>query len=244
MKTRLLSAIFSFFLFTSLAFAQISTKVGAGGGLVTPSGDYGGSTVDFYNGTKYGLSSGYNFHAKAKVSILTFALKGEIDYSKLSNDGNAFDDGRGTVEVSQSVLAFRVGPEFRIDIPLFPLTPYLDANVAMNNISGEVTYQGVSSVPSGTYDIESATRFGLGFGGGVEFSLGPGMVLDLGVHYNLINLIGKEYKSDVDARRIDAYTAINDDSDPLNISGDDDHFIKDSRAMSNLQFTLTVLFGI
>lgn len=243
MKTRIISVIALLVVFSSLSLAQISVKIGAGAGYVTPAGDNGGSTVDFYNGTKYGMSSGYNFHAKAKVSILTFAVNGVIDYSKFSNDGNAFDDGRGEVEVSQSILSFRVGPEFRLDIPLVPIVPYIDANVAMNTISGEVIYQGVAEVPSGTYEIESATRFGFGFGGGVEFSLGPAMTLDLGIHYNLVNPLGKEYKADADARRIDAYTSLNDDSDPFSAVGNDDHFISDSRSISNLQFTLTVLFG-
>lgn len=243
MKTRIFLIVFFASLFISTGLSQISVKVGAGGGYVTPAGDYGGTTVDFYNGTKYGMSSGYNFHAKAKVAVLTFAVNGAIDYSKFTNDGNAFDDGRGTVEVSQSILSFRVGPEFRLDIPLVPIVPYIDANVAMNTITGEVMYQGIAEVPSGTYELESATRFGLGFGGGVEFSLGPAMTLDLGIHYNLVNLFGKEYNADTGANRIDAYTSLNDDSDPFSVVGNDDHFISDSRSISNLQFTLTVLFG-
>jgi opacity protein-like surface antigen len=245
MKLKIYLSAVTILFFTAAAFPQISIKLGAGGGVVTPAGDYGGSTVDFYNGTKYGLSTGYNLHVKAKVALLSFAFKGEIDYSSFSNDGTAFDDGRGTVEVSQSILAVRVGPEFRFDIPLMPITPYIDVNLAMNSISGEVIYNGVAEVPSGTYDVESATRFGIGLGGGVEFSLGPVMTLDLGIHYNMVNLLGKEYKSiTTNPNRIDGYTSVNDDKDPLYADNDNVHFISDSRSINNIQFTLTLLFGI
>lgn len=230
------------FCFTSINYAQISLKVGGGIGYVTPSGDYGGTTMDFYNGTKYGLSSGYNLHLKAKVSVLVLAVKAEVDYSSFSNDGEALP-GQGAVDLSQKILALRVGPEFRFDIPMVPLVPYLDVNIALNTISGEVKFQGTpGSVPSGTYEISSASRIGFGFGGGVEFSLGPVMTLDAGIHYNLVNPLGKEYKSNLNFRRIDAYTALNDDKDPL-YNTDPNAVVADSRSISNLQFTLTVLFG-
>jgi opacity protein-like surface antigen len=240
---RILFPVFIIIFFTTTIFAQVSLKIGGGGGVVLPASDYSGSTVDFYNGVKYGLSTGYNLHVRAKASLLSFAFKGEIDYSRFSNDGNATSTGQGRIEVSQGILSLRVGPEFRIDIPLVPLTPYIGANIAMNTIGGEVTFLGVSEVPSGTYDIESVTRFGLGFGGGVEFSLGPFMVLDIGIHYNFVNLFGKDYETKTNPRRLDAYLSVNDDKDPL-YGADDENIVPDSRSISNIQITATLLFGI
>lgn len=234
--------LFAVFCFTSINYSQVSLKVGGGLGYVTPAGDYGGTTMDFYNGSKYGLSSGFNLHLKAKVAILMLAVKAEVDYSSFSNDGEALP-GQGQVELSHKILALRVGPEFRIDIPLVPIVPYLDANIALNTISGEVTFQGTpNSVPSGTYEIASASRIGFGFGGGVEISLGPVMTLDAGIHYNLVNPLGKQYKSNTNFRRIDSYTALNDDKDPL-YNTDPSAVISDSRSISNIQFTLSLLFG-
>lgn len=228
--------------FTSISFSQISLKVGAGAGYVTPSGDYGGSIQDFYLGTKYGLSSGYNLHLKAKASILTFAAKAEIDYSSFSNT-EEWQPGKEE-EVIQKILSFRVGPEFRFDIPLFPITPYIDAYVSLNTISGSFQFKSrPDGLPSDKIDIESASRIGLGFGGGAEISIVPMMFLDLGIHYNLVNALGKEYKTVVNANRIDAYKYLNDDKDPLYSVSSDEHIISDSRAINNLQFTLTVLFG-
>ncbi|QQS36327.1 MAG: porin family protein [Ignavibacteriales bacterium] len=228
--------------FSSLTFSQLSVKVGGGLGYVTPSGDYSGNTTEFYNGTKYGLSSGFNLHLKAKVEVLSISLKGELDYSSFSNDGNATST-QDKVELSHKILSLRVGPEFKINIPMVPITPYVDANVAFNTISGEVSFQGVQRVPSRTYEIPSESRIGFGFGGGVEISLGPVMTLDAGIHYNLVNPIGKEYKSVPSFDRVDAYTSLNDEKDPLYNSSDDKTVVANARSINNLQFTLSVLFG-
>lgn len=225
------------------AFSQIDIKIGGGLGTSLPMADLAGETTDFYAGTKYGLSTGYDFHLKGKVSFLVLSLRGEIDYSTMSNTGQA-EPGQGSIELSQKVLAFRVGPEFRIDIPLLPITPYLHANLAMNNISGEVTFQGVSKVPSKTYEIESATRFGLGVGAGAEISIGPAMTLDLGLAYNFLNLLGKEYNSVSSPDREDAYTSLNDDVDPAFLITSDKNIIANSRVMSNFQITASLLIGI
>jgi hypothetical protein len=71
-----------------------------------PSGDYGGTIQEFYTGTKYGMSSGYNFHLKAKVSaILTFAAKAEIDYATFSNK-EEWEPGKEE-EVNHKYLIFQ-----------------------------------------------------------------------------------------------------------------------------------------
>ncbi len=241
MKNLILCVLITF-IFSSVSFSQLSVKVGGGLGYVTPTGDYGGSTTDFYNGTKYGLSSGYNLHLKAKVSILSISFKGELDYSNLSNDGNA-TSSQDKIELSHKIVALRVGPEFKINIPMVPITPYLDANVAFNTISGEVTFQGVQRVPSRTYEIGSESRIGFGFGGGVEISLGPVMTLDAGIHYNLVNPVGREYKSVPSFDRVDAYTSLNDEKDPLYNAANDRTVVANARSINNLQFTLSVLFG-
>lgn len=228
--------------FTTTSFPQISLKVGGGVGYVTPAGDLGGSIQDFYLGTKYGMSNGYNLHLKAKASILTFAAKAEIDYASFSNK-EEWESGKEE-EVSQNILSFRVGPEFRFDIPLSPITPYVDAYVSLNTITGSFQFKSrPDGLPSDKRDIESATRIGVGFGGGAELSIGPMMFLDLGIHYNMVNLLGKEFNATTSPNRIDSYLSLNDDKDPLYAINSDEHIIADSRAINNLQFTLTVLFG-
>ena len=232
--------------FSSPVFSQgIKLQAGAGIGYEMPTGDYGGTTVDYYNGTKYGLSGGLNFHAKGRVGAAGFQLGAEIGYTSLSNKGDAEASGQGEVEVSQKVISIKLGPEYMINIPAVPLKPYVGANLALNTISGEVTFGGVSSVSSGTFDVKSTTRFGLGIGGGVVYKLGPLMSLDLNISYNLMNLFGKKFEvvDPTNPSRLDSYVRLNDDKDPL-AGINADNFIGGSRSISSLQAGLSVMFGI
>ena len=239
-----LTAIFITIILSTITSAQITLQVGGGMGIVSPSGDYGGTTIEFYNGTKYGLETGSSFHAKARVGVLSFNIFGMIDYTTLSGEGES-EPGKGKVEVSQSVLSLKVGPEFHIGIPLAPVGVYFDGSVGLNTISGEVIFNGVSKVPSGTNDVESESRVGFGLGGGVLLDIIPMLTIDIGIHYNWMNPFGKIYTSKVPSShpRLDAYTSLNDDKDPL-FGVTDDNIIENSRSMENWQFTLTLLFGI
>jgi hypothetical protein len=139
----------------------------------------------------------------------------------------------------------KVGPEFPITIPLSPITPYLMGFVAVNTFSGEVEFQGVSGVPSGTYDLASATRVGVGGGGGVTFNAGP-LKLDFSIQYHLINFTGNEYKLEnvTSHERLDNYTSLNDGADPAYVNGSNAHFIQDDRGIGAMEFKLTAMFGI
>ncbi len=231
--------------FLSVSSAQITAQVGGGLSYNIPQGDAGGSADDFYNGTKYGLSSGYSFFAKARAGIIGTSFFAEIDYSSLNGDGNA-DNNNGKVEVSLKNFSVKLGPEIMIDIPLSPVTPYFAPYLMFNQLSGEVKLQGLSKVPSGNYNIESAARIGAGGAAGILLKLNPGLKLDLSVHYQFLNLFGKEFKSvnPSTVRRIDSYTTLNDDKDPLYSSSSDEHFISDKRSINNIQFKLGLMIGI
>jgi len=229
---------------TSAGYSQISLQVGGGLGYITPTGDYSGSTNDFYNGTKYGMSSGYNFHAKGRVGVLGFNIFGIIEYSKISGDGES-EPGQGQVENSHSIFSIKAGPEFNVSPPLSPIGFYLDGFLSVNTFSGTVKFQGVSQVPSGENDLKSDTRIGAGGGGGILFDILPVVTLDFGIHYNFYNLFGKQYTSiSTSHERLDNYTSLNDDKDPLFEAGNDEHIIGDSRSMNAWQFTLTAMIGI
>jgi hypothetical protein len=244
-----LSRILSVFAIITLAVgavqAQVTLQVGGGAGLALPASDYAGTTIEYYNGTKYGLASGLNVHAKARVGVLGFRLTGEVDYSTFSNDGEA-QPGQGAVEISQKVFAFKVGPEFYIGLPAVPVTPYIGANVALNRFSGQAKFQGVAKLPSATYDLKSATRIGVGFTGGVILKFGVLTSLDLGVSYDLLNTSGKAWEDDnpTQDQRIDSYLTLNDDKDPLYKAGDDKHIIGNARTINAVQIKATIMFGL
>jgi hypothetical protein len=231
---------------SSVMYSQITLQVGAGGGYLAPTGDYAGSTVDFYNGTKYGMSSGYNFNGKVRVGLLGFDLFGMIEYSSISGDGQSDPDNKNSqIESTQKIFSIKAGPEFNIEFPLSPVGIYFDGFLSVNTFSGTVSFQGVSGVASGDYDLGTTTRVGAGGGGGVLLDFIPVVTLDLGVHYNWYNLTGKQYNSiNTNLQRIDAYTSLNDDADPLYSESSSVHIIGESRSINAWEFTLTAMIGI
>ncbi len=229
-------------LFASSTSAQLKLQVGAGAGVLLPMGDYKGETTDFYAGTKYGLSTGINLQAKARLGLPGFTLVGGILYGHLSNSGNSEVSGQGTVDVSQSILTIKAGPEITIPLPAAPLTPYIGANLSWNSISGKTTFLGVSRVPSGDADMASASRIGIGINAGVVIKLGAMMNLDLGAEYAFVNPLTKEFTAGTN--RLASYTSLNDDKDPLYAAGNNDHFIAGSRSISTLSVMATLMFGL
>ena len=49
--------------------SQVNMKLGGGIGVMSPASDFSGSTLEYYNGSRYGLSSGLNIHGKAKIGL-------------------------------------------------------------------------------------------------------------------------------------------------------------------------------
>ena len=238
-----LSAVLIVLVFASQTNAQVTFQVGGGIGYSVPSGDYGGTTSDYYAGTKYGMEPGFNFHGKARVGLLFINAFGEIGYTTFSGSGEA-EPGIGNIDISHKWVSIKLGPEFAMNIPMSPITPYFQGFLSLNSLSGTVEFQGVSNVPSGTYDIASATRIGIGAGAGVTFSLG-GIKLDANIQYHLINLAGKEFKETITSHeRLDGYTSINDQKDPLYSATSTGHFINEDRGISAIEFKLSAMFGL
>ncbi len=233
------------FLASSPVRAQVTLQLGVGGGVTIPRAEYAGSISDFYNGTKYGFGTGLDLHAKARIGLIGWRFAGEVDYSSLSKSGE-IGPGLGTADLSQKVLGLRVGPEFYLGVPLAPVTPYIGANVELNKFSGQVQFQGDMRVPSGTYDMTSATRLGVGFNGGLLVNLGTFTSLDLGFWYDLLNATGKSWDSGSSSveQRLNSYQALNDDKDPLYKAGDYNHFIGNPRNINEFQVTATFMIGL
>ena len=248
MRTSLLAVGLFFAVFVlcpSPSRAQVSLQVGAGGGVTLPMGDFGGSTADYYAGTKYGLSTGYNVHVKGRIGIAGIKLTGEAGYSQLTNSGAGIDPNQGKVELTQNIISVKVGPEYQFNIPLAPVKPYVGANIAMHFFEGETTFQGLSKVPTGTIKTEATARFGAGVSGGAVLSMGPLLSLDVGVHYDFMNLLGKEYKdlNTTQDLRVDSYLALNDKADPAYDPANDKHIVGTSRSISALMVTATLMVG-
>jgi opacity protein-like surface antigen len=224
--------------------SPFTLQVGVGFGSVSPKGDFVGSTTEYYSGTNYGQSGGIDYQVKARIGILGLNLVGQMDYASLSNNGNS-TPGQGSIDLSQKILSLKLGPEFKLSIPLFPVTPYIGANISFNHFSGNVSFQGVASVPTGEYDIKNDSRVGYGISGGVIINI-VGLTLDVGAQYNILNAFGKKFNvaNPTQSKRVDSYLALNDDQDPLYQAGSTDHFISSSRTLSTFAITATVMFGL
>jgi opacity protein-like surface antigen len=226
--------------------SPVSLQVGVGIGSVSPKGDFNGSTIDYFSGTNYGQSGGIDYQIKARVGIIGFNLVGQMDYASLSNSGNATPGQSGSsVDISQKILSLKIGPEFKLSIPLSPVTPYIGANISFNHFSGNVSFQGVTSIATGQYDIKSDSRVGYGISGGVIVNL-MGLTLDVGAQYNILNAFGKKFEvvDPTKVKRLDSYLYLNDEQDPLYQSGDPTHFIGNSRTLSTFAITATIMFGL
>ena len=253
MKQVVLLSTIIVILTSSAIFSQITLQVGAGGGYISPTGDYAGSTVDFYNGTKYGMSGGYNLNAKVRVGLLGIDLFGMVEYSSVTGEGQSDPDNKNSqIENTQNIFSIKAGPEFKIEFPLSPIGIYFDGFLSVNTFSGTVSFQGVSGVPTDEYDLETSTRVGAGGGGGVLLDFIPVVTLDLGVHFNWYNLFGKQYTAyantnpgaNLNTPRLNAYTSLNDDADPLYQTGSEYNIIGEARSINAWEFTLTAMIGI
>ncbi|HEY4613323.1 MAG TPA: outer membrane beta-barrel protein [Bacteroidota bacterium] len=227
------------------ASAQLTIQGGVGGGVAVPAADFGGSTVDYYVGSKYGFATGYNAHGKVRIGALGVRVTGFLDYSSFNNSGNS-EPGTGTVEVKSTILAFRFGPEYAFSLPFAPLTPYLGARAGINIINGEMTFRGVPRVPSGTYKLQSGVRIGIGGTVGVAYAVAPFVSLDAAAHYDAINMLGKLWENfrTTEDNRLGSYLALNDEPDPLYEPGSDRHFVGKTRSINTMHFTVTVMFGL
>jgi outer membrane protein W len=224
--------------------SQIKFSAGPTVGVTMPQGDYSGSSTDYYAGLKYGLGTGINFGAVFKAKLPIISIKAGINYSILSNSGLADASESGSfVEVKQHLFTISVGPEFYFSIPASPIKPYAGIDLLMTTFSGTTRFQGLQRVPTGTFDLSSASRTGIGLGVGAEFGIGKTMSLDLNIKYSLINLFSKKYEGGYDANRIDSYLYLNDAKDPRYPDDLNKHPIGNDRTISTLQFNLGILFG-
>jgi len=210
---------FSFFICSNILFAQIPLKVGAGLGLAIPISDYNGTTIDYYSGSNYGLSTGYNIHGKIVADLEIVSLAAIMEYSHMSNSGEA-EPGKGKVEISQGIFSIKLGPLFSFSFPGIPLKPYIWPNFAFNNFTGKTNFNGVTEVPSGNHSMNSTWRTGLGLGVGVSFDITPSTSIDY------------------------SYLSLNDNKDPNYEPDNSEHFISVDRAISTTNLMIAIMFEL
>jgi opacity protein-like surface antigen len=245
---KIYAIVISFFVlvFASSSYSQISLKVGPMLGLTNPTSDYSGETTDFYNGTKYGMKSGFHYGVLGKVVFGPIGGRVSIGYVSMSNSGNADPTNpNSTVDVSNNMFMLTLGTEFGITIPFTPVRPYAGLDLLITTISGDVQFKSTSGVPSDSREITSGTRTGLGLALGTEIGFGKTFILDISLRYNLVNLSGKSYDGATNSNnRLDAYSFINDDADPNFGGANSNHPVGESRNIQTIQINVGLLFSL
>lgn len=137
-------------------------------------------------GAGFGNPLHFGLKAKFSLPLIPLRINGHFHYTPFSSEATI---GAASIENTMSLMTVSVGGEWAL-IP-GPLSPYLGLDLQMNSI-GE--FKTVVKTPGGTNEFKSdgESRWGLGIGAGVEFTLIPKFDLDVAVKYNLLNLVGKE----------------------------------------------------
>ncbi|MBN2708916.1 MAG: outer membrane beta-barrel protein [Calditrichaceae bacterium] len=186
MRTRLtVLALVMVFAGVSLVQAQ-GIKYGVGAGLNVFTGD----AAKAINMTDPG-SGGFGFTAepaigvKAKFSLplMPLSIAAHLNYTMMSSSAEALGN---KLEIETNMLTVGLGGEFSL-IP-GPLSPYLAADLLYNSNGKREAKLNDQLL----YEEDGESRFGLGIGVGVTFSLLPMIDLDVSAKYNFNNVFGKE----------------------------------------------------
>ena len=133
-----------------------------------------------------GFSTGFNFVAKAKLSIPVIPIT-PIGYVQYTTLGAEESIPVGKIETSMSILSIGVGGEISL-IP-GPLSPYLSLDLSYNKF-GDFEVKAPEAA-GGNSTSSGESRTGLGIGVGAELSLII-ITVDVSARYNFYNLLGKE----------------------------------------------------
>jgi opacity protein-like surface antigen len=235
--------IFTVLLFsTSISYSQLHISLGPAIGYTIPQSDFAGSTADYYNGTKYGLTGGIDFGAIGRLGLGPFNFNLSLMYAPLSNSGSVPDPNSGsTVDIKMHILTVGVGTQYGFGVPLAPVKPYIGLDLLFSSFGGSFQFHGTQRVNSSTNDMNSSTRVGLGISAGVNLKLLTTSI-DVSLRYNMLNLFSKRFEAP-DGERINSYLYLNDDKDPNYPTSDSKHPIGSSRTIATLQLQLGVMFG-
>ncbi len=246
MAKRFLGLLLAFLSFMTFgASAQTTWQTGLGIGVSFPSGDYDGTTLDYYKGTAYGLSTGYTGSVRLRALFNDFSITTGISYSAYGNSGES-EPGKGRIELAQSITSFVISPEYHVRLRRYLFHPYAGVNLGLHMFSGKVKFNGVSRVSSGTHNMETVTRIGFGARGGVIIKMCCEMSIDLGVTYDFLNAVGKSWndRNPNKDQRLDTYLSLNDDRDPEYMPENPDHPVSSARSIQAMTFFIAFMFDL
>lgn len=205
-----IAVILAFFTVLSLSnstFSQPKATVQFIGGYTLPMGDLKGnfgSTFNTWTGNgnpdtntyfmKKGIS--YGIYAKFPVKLKTpVNIIGSIGFNSFSNSAEYDDEGgQASMELTQSLFTFTLGGEFFLFSKGSRFMPFVGVEGMLSLFSGNLV---IEQTETTTYTMNGTSRFGLQFGGGVDYMFHNNLGFSAGAKYAMANLFGKDWKQDV-----------------------------------------------
>jgi len=227
---------------STLTSGQSKPQFGGGGHVALPVGDFGGSTDDFYLGSKYGAGVGLGFHFKSRFEFAGISWMTTMEYTIFKNKGNG-ESSLGEIYVDRRIFSLRLGPEWFLDVSN-SFTLYVSPGLVLNNMGGDASFKKISTVPDTAFIQQAGERLGISITGGVLIPLYPESNVDISLSYNLVNPFNKVWVADSRGRRVDAYGAINDAQDPIISTGNTANFIQHPRSIQTLQLSVSLIFRL
>lgn len=183
------------------SYAQPKFIIHVTGGYDLPMSTFKGTFPDDFNALKdpmpYFMKTGFHFGADGKYYIgkkanlgITLGLNyflfnsGDLAYTATVEGQTLNWTQKGTINFFQAAL----GAEWGF-LPKKKANPFIGVEFTGNFFSGKVT-----STLAGATDqtLNSASRFGVKFGAGVDWHLSKNVGVVIGAKYDLTNLIGKD----------------------------------------------------
>lgn len=205
MKNKLLLSALLFILANSV-YSQPASTIHFFGGYTIAMGDMKGkfgSTWATYqtnpDSNTYFLQNGFNFGMDLKFAPYkkkNFKIIGGVHFNSFSQDAQYSDSVLSVqIDYTMRIFTFSIGAEYAYVTKNSKINPFVNARFAINMYSGnyDETYSNDNTT---NLTLNSAIRFGLQFGGGVDIPIGQRLGIITGLNYNMANLIGKESKGD------------------------------------------------
>jgi hypothetical protein len=146
------------------------------------------------------MKNGFNFGADGKLALgkkgnirLVFGLNYNVFKNSADMPDIYYPSETVTFNSKVNILGLTLGGEYAF-LPKKNVNPFIGFDLTGNFWSGSFSWD--NSGDSAAYTIlslKSAARFGIQFGGGVDFKLGKQEGLVVGFKYNFANLAGKGY---------------------------------------------------
>ncbi len=191
-KINFILVVFLILFAVSNSYSQNQVSVHVTGGYDLPMQDLKGTIGTDTN--NYLQKSGFNIGADVKYYLGKKRNAGIT----LSGSYNGFTSGTytgpsgNTALVKINIFAIGIGAEYAF-MPKGKANPFIGVEFTGNFISGSGTYTFTTGPANINTTLNSATRFGVQFNGGVDIKFSKSFGAVIGIKYNLANLIGKKY---------------------------------------------------